>query len=141
MHAGRIAQVGAPGEIYSQPTNRFVADFIGLMNFIPGRILARSGDQATVEFLAGHRINVVDRSALTRDCVVAVRPEDIALSASGTMRCRVEVRNYSGHLIDYKVSADGVVLRVQTAKTESYQEGDQLAFAIKRALLLPAGPA
>ena len=138
MGAGRIVQVGAPAEIYTHPANRFVADFIGLMNFIPGRILARSGEKATVEFLAGHHLNVVDRSGLSGECVVAVRPEDISFSSTGALRCKVEVCNYSGHLIDYKVSADGVVLRVQTAKTEIHKEGDALGLVFTRAMLFGA---
>jgi len=135
MNAGRIVQSGTPAEIYAQPADRFVADFIGLMNFVPGRIVSRSGDQATVELLGSHRLNVMDRNGLTGECVVAVRPEDIALSASGKIHCRVEVSSYSGHLIDYKVRADGVVLRVQTSKTAIYQEGEEIGFEIERAML------
>ena len=135
MNAGRIVQIGAPAEIYAQPADRFVADFIGLMNFVPACIVSRSGEQATVEFLGSHRLDVTDRNGLTGECVVAVRPEDIALSPAGPIRCRVEVSGYSGHLIDYKVRADGVVLRVQTPKTAIYKEGEELGFAIERAML------
>ena len=138
MNAGRIVQVGTPAEIYTQPADRFVADFIGLMNFVPGRILSRNGEEATVEFLSGHRLCVADRSGLSGECVVAVRPEDISLGQTGPIRCRVEVRNYAGHLIDYKVRADGAVLRVQTAKTEVYKEGEKLGLAIQRAMLFAA---
>lgn len=140
MNAGRIVQVGAPAEIYTRPANRFVADFIGLMNFVPGQILSRSGDDATVEFLGGHRLNVFDRSGLSGECVVAVRPEDISFSSTGVMRCRVEVCSYSGHLIDYKVRADGVILRVQTPKTDIHKEGDELGLAFTRAMLFAAKP-
>jgi iron(III) transport system ATP-binding protein len=38
MDTGNIVQVGAPEEIYKKPANRFVADFIGTTNFIPGEI-------------------------------------------------------------------------------------------------------
>lgn len=138
MNAGRIIQVGTPAEIYTQPADRFVADFIGLMNFVPGRILSRNGEEATVEFLSGHRLSVADRSDLSGECFVAVRPEDISLSPGGPVRCRVEVRSYAGHLIDYKIRADGAVLRVQTAKTEIYQEGEEVGFAVERAMLFAA---
>jgi ABC-type Fe3+/spermidine/putrescine transport system ATPase subunit len=138
MNAGRIIQVGTPAEIYTQPADRFVADFIGLMNFVPGRIISREGEVATVELLSGHRLSVADRSDLRGECFVAVRPEDISLSPAGSIRCQVEVRSYAGHLIDYKIRAEGVVLRVQTAKTEIYQEGDEVGFAIERALLFAA---
>ncbi len=38
MNNGVIEQVGTPNEIYGEPTNRFVADFIGVMNFIEGEV-------------------------------------------------------------------------------------------------------
>ena len=139
MNAGRIIQVGAPTEIYVHPADRFVADFIGLMNFLPGRVLGRSGEEATVEFLGSHRLNVADRSGLSGGCVVAVRPEDITLSLTGPIRCRVEVRNYSGNLVDYKVRADDAVLRVQTPKTEIFAEGKELGITIHRAMLFQLG--
>ena len=135
MNAGRIVQVGAPAEIYAQPVDRFVADFIGLMNFIPGRSVSRSGEEATVELLGGHHLKVADRSGLAGVCVVAVRPEDISLNATAPIRCRVLVLNYSGHLIDYKVKADGSVLRIQTSKDDVFKEGEELGFAIHRAML------
>jgi ABC-type Fe3+/spermidine/putrescine transport system ATPase subunit len=122
-------------EVFDHRTS--VADFIGLMNFVPGRIVSRSGAEATVEFLGGQGLNVVDRSGLTDECVVGVRPEDVSLSQAGPLRCRVEVSNYSGHLIDYKVRADGVVLRVQTPQT-IYKEGEELGFKIERAMLFAA---
>ena len=138
MNAGRIVQVGAPAEIYTRPADRFVADFIGLMNFVPARVVSRKGEEATVELLGNHRLNVIDGSGVSGECVVAVRPEDISLSQTGTIRCRVEVSSYSGHLIDYKVTADGAVLRVQTSKTAIYKEGAELGLTIDRAMLFAA---
>jgi iron(III) transport system ATP-binding protein len=138
MNAGRIVQVGAPLDIYNRPADRFIADFIGLMNFVPARIVARSGDDATVEFLGTHRITVTEHTGLNGECVVAIRPEDIALAPAGGIRCRVQLSSYSGHLIDYKVSVDGVLLRVQTPKTAIYEEGDELGFTVERAMLFAA---
>jgi ABC-type Fe3+/spermidine/putrescine transport system ATPase subunit len=138
MNAGRIVQVGAPLDIYNHPADLFVADFIGLMNFVPARIAGRSGDEATVEFLGTHRLTIVDRAGLSGECVVAVRPEDILLAPAGAIRCRVELSSYSGHLIDYKVSVDGVLLRIQTPKTAIYKEGDEIGLTVERAMLFAA---
>ncbi|WP_284943657.1 ABC transporter ATP-binding protein [Acidisoma cladoniae] len=56
MNTGRVQQVGTPEEIYDRPANRFVADFIGEANLIPGAVLGRNAD-----------------------VVIAVRPERIEL--------------------------------------------------------------
>ena len=58
MSAGRVLQTGEPREIYDNPKSRFVADFIGESNVLPGAMVGRSSD-----------------------ILVAVRPERIALSA------------------------------------------------------------
>jgi iron(III) transport system ATP-binding protein len=138
MNAGCLLQVGAPAEIYAHPANRFVADFIGLMNFLSCRIVERTADIATVELLNGHRITIADRTGQDGECTVAARPEDITLSSSGNIPCRVKVRNYLGNLIDYKVNVGDQVLRVQTPNIEIFEEGEKLALTIKRAMLLPS---
>jgi iron(III) transport system ATP-binding protein len=73
MDNGVIDQIGTPVEIYSTPATSFVADFIGVMNFIPG----------TVESDGAARIGKVTLNCSTGDMVpgtsvtVAIRPEDI----------------------------------------------------------------
>ena len=41
MHAGKIAQIGTPGEVYEYPANRYVAGFVGNINLIEGRVTGR----------------------------------------------------------------------------------------------------
>jgi iron(III) transport system ATP-binding protein len=137
MSAGRIIQIGDPAEIYTHPVDRFVADFIGLMNFIPGQVTSRNGDTATVEFLAGHHLDVEERTNLNGDCLLAVRPEDISLGVTGPIRGRVELRSYLGNLIDYKVRVGDEVLRVQTPNTEPFSEAEELQLTIHKAMLFP----
>ena len=48
MSEGRILQLGTPAEIYERPVDRFVADFIGQSNLIPGTLEARDGDRCMV---------------------------------------------------------------------------------------------
>lgn len=80
MHRGRIAQVGTPREIYEQPHDVFVADFIGGANFLPGRVVGSEGDRAVVE-AAGARLRVPSARPLgqAEGVVVAIRPEKIHL--------------------------------------------------------------
>jgi spermidine/putrescine transport system ATP-binding protein len=84
MHDGLVQQVGEPWRIYEHPTNRFVADFIGETNFIPGRIDALNGfatvDVSGVKVLA----DTDGREVSTQQAVtVAVRPEKINIYPRG----------------------------------------------------------
>ncbi|MCX7028538.1 MAG: ABC transporter ATP-binding protein, partial [Spirochaetes bacterium] len=57
MHAGRVSQVGTPDEIYQEPTNVRVADFIGQANFLPCRV-ARDAGAIRLSFASGDDVTV-----------------------------------------------------------------------------------
>ena len=73
MSEGRIQQIGTPVDIYNEPTNAFVADFIGESNILDGVML----EDRKVSF-AGHVFECVDAGFGKREPVdVVVRPEDV----------------------------------------------------------------
>jgi len=80
LRDGNILQCGTPQEIYERPANRFVAGFIGMMNFIDGEI------GADALFRAGGQALACDVDGLKRNApaVLAVRPENIRLDPAGT---------------------------------------------------------
>src|SRR5215210_2130413 len=53
MQAGKVVQLGKPREVYESPANKFVAEFIGTSNFIPGTVGSRQADQHVVETTNG----------------------------------------------------------------------------------------
>ncbi|MDA9445872.1 ABC transporter ATP-binding protein [Bradyrhizobium sp. CCBAU 21360] len=76
MAEGRVAQLGTPDELYFQPRNRFVAEFIGESNLISGRM---SGDGSIV--VAGNRSIAVPGGKWTEgsELLVMVRPENVRI--------------------------------------------------------------
>ncbi len=72
MNEGNIMQIGTPFEIYSRPLNRFVADFIGRVNFFEGTVTEVKGQGVRVRFNHG-----VDREVAS--CSIAFKPGDKAL--------------------------------------------------------------
>jgi len=76
MNRGRIEQVGTPDEIYGHPATPFVADFVGKMNFLRGRLLAE--DVAEVE---GARLTFAEplRLGAGTPVTVCLRPEDVVV--------------------------------------------------------------
>jgi ABC-type Fe3+/spermidine/putrescine transport system ATPase subunit len=97
MNTGRIQQIGTPEEIYDDPANRFVADFIGEANLIPGSALGRN---AAV--------------------VVAVRPERIELAspdAPARLRGVVEAATFLGSdtLMEIAVPCGHIRARIRGA--------------------------
>lgn len=78
MKDGVIQQIGSPKQIYDEPKNAFVADFIGESNIYSGTII----DDNHVAFL-GHRFECVDKFPKNEKVDVVIRPEDIFLMEEG----------------------------------------------------------
>jgi spermidine/putrescine transport system ATP-binding protein len=88
LNKGKIEQRGTPKDIYDEPINRFVADFIGESNIIPGKMLA----DFAVEF-AGKQFSCVDHSFEPNEPVdIVIRPEDLEITTyeQGKLQVRVD---------------------------------------------------
>ena len=79
MRDGRLEQVGTPAEIYSRPTSRFVASFIGASNFLRGSVAGRSGDQLQVRLASGGEVLVPSSDGGRGEILISVRPEAVGL--------------------------------------------------------------
>ncbi len=135
MNAGRVLQVGTPVEIYERPTSRFVADFIGESNFLPGRVVDVDRDVATV-LVAGERpvrVRIETPVAAGQPVTVAIRPEKIRVTpveapeANGFLSGRVEEVIYIGTDTFYVVRIDDqTTLRVRSQNDRNRLDGGQL---------------
>jgi iron(III) transport system ATP-binding protein len=110
LDGGVIQQVGTPVELYDRPASRFIANFVGTINLIPGRV-EREAD-GTAVFAS----DVIGRVALPADARpgnadIAIRPHALALAAageaSGTASAwidgRVTEREFLGEFVRYGV--------------------------------------
>ncbi|MCP4362800.1 MAG: ABC transporter ATP-binding protein, partial [Chloroflexi bacterium] len=108
MNEGRIEQIGTPIEIYRHPQSRFVADFIGRANFIPGVVQAQQDGQLTVDLL-GRTLAVTaaeDDYTVGTAVTVVVRPEMMALNPAVGAHVDGIVRraSYLGDVVEYDVA-------------------------------------
>src|ERR1700687_2248537 len=81
MKDGRVLQVGAPKELYERPRTRFVADFVGTNNLVPGRVSERARGELGVDTAIG-RLRAVPSGPIGDRCVLAIRPENVAIGAA-----------------------------------------------------------
>jgi spermidine/putrescine transport system ATP-binding protein len=82
MSRGKVLQVGKPMDIYNAPTNRFVADFIGETNFLPGNIKDAANSVATVNVCGQFMLKAKSQNGHAdpgANVTVAVRPEKLDL--------------------------------------------------------------
>lgn len=106
MRAGKLEQVGTPGEIYRSPATGYVADFVGGANLIDVDVdTAATGRLAVV--LGGEKIAAWAPSSLAKGrAVMIARPEDIALSPSdgAGVVARVVARQFLGSNTSYRLA-------------------------------------
>lgn len=117
MNQGRILQIGSPREIYNNPANRFVADFIGDTNFLSG-----SAEDGGVRLGSGEFV-AVPLNGRTGNITLTVRPEQVRLCATdeaGVLSATVANLVYFGtdtHCHLALKDGTGIVARLQSLPT------------------------
>ena len=112
MSEGRIQQIGTPVDIYNEPTNAFVADFIGESNILDGVML----EDKKVRF-HGHVFNCLDGGFDPREPVdVVVRPEDVDIvpEEKGQLKGVVTSVTFLGVHYEIIVDINGFKWMIQT---------------------------
>ena len=114
MNEGVIEQLGTAEEIYRRPSSRFVADFVGQINLLAGKVVGDEDDGIVVE-AAGAVIRAARQDAVTRDADVSIgiRPElfkavtnDAESSGTNTLDGRIAGRTFAGNLLHVYVDLD-----------------------------------
>src|SRR5881409_1438885 len=84
MRDGVILQVAEPKELYERPRSRFVADFVGVNNFVPGVCRDVAADRATIDTVLGAVRGMAAEGIIPGGrCVLAVRPENLVVGNGG----------------------------------------------------------
>ena len=114
MNEGRIQQIGTPIDIYNEPKNAFVANFIGESNIVDG-VMERD---FAVTF-AGRTFDCVDKGFAAKEAVdVVIRPEDLVISPPerGQIAGRVDSVVFKGIFYEIMVVGDTFTWKVQTTR-------------------------
>jgi putrescine transport system ATP-binding protein len=121
MERGRIVQVGTPAEIYEQPNSRYVADFVGDVNLLEGRLAASGPGGSLVHSSGGAAFRVAQPIDAAPGALVwvALRPEKVRIGLDRPAEARENVLagtvadiGYLGNLSIYKVALeDGALMK------------------------------
>jgi spermidine/putrescine transport system ATP-binding protein len=124
MSKGKVLQVGGPRDIYDQPADRFVANFIGETNFLAGDVVGMVKGLAQVKLAEGATITagVAAGNVPKGRVTIVVRPEHAALVSGGkqaTLRGKLSNIVYFGTDTHYHVtlgSGDSFIVRHQNSR-------------------------
>lgn len=142
MNQGRIVQIGKPTEIYSTPSSKFVAGFMGTTTFIHGKVASVSGERSDVRTDSDLSIVGRGRDLVPGDEVdVAIRPENIKFLSGPEDRqthrqenifeVQVTRASYVGELVDYQLDLKGTLLRAKGETADPLAEGTVIRIHIE----------
>ena len=136
LRDGRVEQVGAPLELYTNPANQFVAGFIGSpkMNFLQVQPVADTQGAHAVSLTgeSGAAQLPINGSALPADTdglTLGIRPEHITLDASSPLRARVKSVERLGSISYLHCLLEGQALCIQTQGLQWANPGDIVGVA------------
>lgn len=126
MDGGVIQQIGSPTDIYNEPENAFVADFIGESNILDGVML----EDYSVKF-AGHTFPCLD-SGFGRNTPVdvVIRPEDIKVVEPNATLIVGDVTAVTFKGVHYEIIVDVAGFKWMIQSTECRQVGDHISLAL-----------
>ena len=102
MKEGNIMQIGRPEEIYRKPANPFVANFIGVSNFIDCTVDGQDPKAASVKLHDGYSFQMPLRAPYSGEVILSARPEQLFFSEKG-IPGKVNLSVFLGDFIQYEV--------------------------------------
>ncbi len=115
MNEGRIEMLGVPEEIYTRPSTRFVAGFVGSANLLPARVTGQGNGEVALELEGGGRGVAAAPCGLPVGArvLLMVRPEQISLAktddravSGGSFSARLSTVDFQGAIFRYALQRD-----------------------------------
>jgi putative spermidine/putrescine transport system ATP-binding protein len=126
MNLGEILQIASPHEIYAKPANLFVAQFVGEMNFVKGKVAGEGKVECPLGLVPAPVPHGVSSGA---HVTLAIRPEHVGVLPSSNHgaaggNAKVITRNYLGDAALLEVELNGVTLLAKLAGDTSLRVGE-----------------
>ena len=145
MRAGRIVEEGDPKKIYFRSDSKFVADFIGRANLVPGKVASLIGEHAALETSIGTIVAMnPQKIAPGAEALACVRPEFIRVAGAGgngnVFRGKVETLLFVGEAYEGEIRIGDTLVTTSIPPTADIAEGGEVSVAFEpdHCFLLPA---
>ena len=136
MNNGKVVQVGTPRNIYEKPNSKFVADFVGSINFIQGIVISTIMDQELMILeteIGTLKVKLVDRYKVGEDVLIGIRPEDVFLSQSPVSQDvnnhylgSIQSKSFLGEYLDYQLLVNNTLIYARTHPSQLGSTGGKI---------------
>ncbi|MBI4297611.1 MAG: ABC transporter ATP-binding protein, partial [Chloroflexi bacterium] len=140
MNKGNIEEIDTPTQIYEHPKSRFTMEFVGNVNYLRGKVVYVSGQEARIQ--VGNPGGVELACALPEglgageDVLVCSRPEDVSvLSPSENQRpnvwpATVKEAAYVGSRVEYFIQLGNQTIRANCSASRRFKQGEQVCIEL-----------
>jgi iron(III) transport system ATP-binding protein len=129
MHEGKIQQKGSAYNLYHNPLNRFVAEFIGEGSIFPGVVVSKNIIETDLGNIEG---TLPDFCKMQDKVDVLIRPEDVVISESNEIQAIIKARYFRGSKFLYHLKTNGgKELYCLHSSSEKFQIDQQIGVRIK----------
>ena len=129
MDEGKISQIGSPRELYEQPTNLFVANFIGDSNILPCTVSGAKNNEKVLT-IGQLKIKYTDVHTKNGATSAVIRPEHIKLTSKATTSAlagTIEKATYIGSKVEYNIATSvGSVFVVSLSDQQEFRVGQNI---------------
>jgi iron(III) transport system ATP-binding protein len=138
MDSGNVVQTGTAQEIYEKPANRFVADFIGTMNFMAGEVIQIFEDEDLVHVRTEFSEKMLCKTPSTKvaslgeKVYASIRPEDVEIfseplqTRENLFKGTIAHKAYLGNFLYFFLNVNDNMIRVQAPHHMPQKEGQEL---------------
>jgi iron(III) transport system ATP-binding protein len=138
MDSGNVVQIGTAQEIYKKPANRFVADFIGTMNFMSGEVVevVQETDTVYVSTEFSNKVlcktHSISETTPGKKVYASIRPEDVEVftkppdAGKNLFKGTIVHKAYLGNFLFFFVSVNETMIRVQVPHHLPHEEGQEV---------------
>lgn len=136
LGSGKIAQIGAPREIYERPNSHYVADFVGAANVLDASVFEIEGNVVTYHtplgVLASDVSDLTPAAPGTRQSIV-FRPEDLIIAdqnATNVFDARVTTIMFMGLYTEIVLDCQGNIFVMRAMRSDGLEEGQTVRVAL-----------
>ena len=142
MDSGNIVQIGTAPDIYSNPANKFVADFIGIMNFIPGNVVQTLQDLEKIKVRTPFSEEVLcaaegaAEATPDQEVFVSIRPEDVEVftepppDKENLFKGTIAHKAFLGNFLYFFVRLNGTMIQAQVPHSLPQSEGEDIYLSL-----------
>jgi ABC-type Fe3+/spermidine/putrescine transport system ATPase subunit len=134
MEQGRIVEVATPRDVYLHPRSRFAAQFVGLTNIVPARVIGNTDGRCAVDAPFARILcqNAGEHHAEGERAMVLIRPENISVSTTppaepiNVWHGRVISTLFLGEFLECVVACGDTQMRARVSPFVSIETGDEV---------------